>query len=149
MAKQKKAKVRRDKLSRLHMGRGGELALATMGLIFIVGVTAFFGWTAISKFLLKPDPAKVAAEQALKAGQNARWEALLRDGTILRVDEARKDLFVDAIRWDEIGLSGQTEAASLATGHFGWKHCFVVDASTGVQIGWYTEAEGYKKAGKQ
>jgi hypothetical protein len=148
MAKQKKAKSRGDKLSRFHLGRQTELALAAAGLIFVVVAAVFFGWMAISKYYFKPDPSEVAAEQALKAQQDSRWEALLRDGTILRVDEARKDLFVDPIRWDEIGLSGQTEAAILATGHFGWKHCLVYDASTGTQLGWYKEPEGYKKVGK-
>jgi len=148
MAKQKKAKVRRDKLSRFHMSHRAEMALAATGLVFVVAAAAFFGWMAISKIYFKPDPSKIAAEQVLKSEQNARWEALLKDGTILRADEARTDLHVDAAKWETLGLAGQREAAKAISGRFGWKHCFVYDASTGAQLGWYTEAEGYKKVGK-
>jgi hypothetical protein len=144
-----KSRGRRGKVSRFKLGREGELALAAMGLIFVVGAVVFFGWTAISKFLIKPDPAKVAAEQALKAGQESRWVVLLEDGTVQRADEARKDLFVDAARWERLGLSGRTEAAAAATDHFEWKQCFIYDASTGDQIGWYTRAGGYKQVEKK
>jgi len=148
MAKQKKAKVRRDKLSRFHMSHRAELALAATGLVFVVVAAVFFGWMGISKVYFKPDPAKIAAEKVLKSEQTARWEALLQDGTILRADEARTDLHVDAAKWEALGLAGQREAAKAVAGRFAWKHCFVYDASTGAQLGWYTEAEGYKKAGK-
>jgi len=144
-----KSSGRRGKVSRFKLGREGELALATMGLIFVVGAVAFFGWTAISKFVFKPDPAKVAAEQALKAGQETRWTDLLKCGTVRSFNESRKDLFVDATLWEGLGLSGQTEASAAATEHFGWKQCFVYDASSGAQIGWYTQSEGYKVVAKK
>lgn len=144
-----KSRGRRGKVSRFKLGREGELALATMGLIFVVGAAAFFGWTAISKFFFKPDPAKVAAEQALKAGQESRWVALLKEGTVQRTDEARKNLFVNAVQWGQLELSGQTEAAAAAADHFGWKQCFVYDASSGDQIGWYTRDGGYKQVKRE
>ena len=144
-----KSSGRRGKVSRFKLGREGELALATMGLLFVVGAVAFFGWTAISKFVLKPDPAKVAAEQALRQGQETRWAALLRDGTVQRFNEARKDLFVDAALWEGLALSGRTEASAAACSHFGWKQCFMCDASTGDQIGWYTRDGGYKAVVKK
>ena len=147
MARQKKAKMRRDKRSRFHMSPRAEMALAATGLVFVIVAAVFFGWMAISKIYFKPDPSKIAAEQMLKSEQNARWEALLKDGTILRADEARTDLHVDAAKWETLGLAGQREAAKAISGRFGWKHCFVYDASTGAQLGWYTEAEGYKKVG--
>ena len=144
-----KSSGRRGKVSRFKLGREGELVLATMGLLFVVGAVAFLGWTAISKFVFKPDPAKVAAEQALKAGQEARWAGLLKDGFVRSFNESRKDLFVDATLWEGLGLSGQTEASEAACSHFGWKQCFVNDASAGAQLGWYTRDGGYKAVVKK
>jgi hypothetical protein len=107
------------------------------------------GWTLLSKYVFKTDPAKVAQEQKVKADEEARWTGLLREGTVLRVDEPRQDLHVDGARWEALGLSAQGEAAKAAADHFGWSRCFVYDATTGAQFGWYTRAEGYKKSEKK
>lgn len=149
MAKSKKKRKQPGKKSRFSLSPRGENALATVGIIMLVVAVGLTGWTLLSKYVFKTDPAKVAQEQKVKAEEDARWAGLLRDGTVLRVDESRQDLHVDGARWEALGLSAQSEAAKAAVDHYRWSRCFVYEASTGKQFGWYTPAEGYKKSEKK
>jgi len=144
MAKHKKAKVWSGKRSRFSLSSRGEMALAVVGVI-VVALAVFFAWTLLSPVIFKPDPAKVAAENKLKADADARWASLNADGTVLRVDERRSNLVVDGDRWASLGAAGQDEAAKAIADHFGWSQCFFFDGAGGVQLGWYTRADGYKK----
>jgi hypothetical protein len=149
VAKSKKKRKQPGKRSRFSLSPRGENALATVGVIMLVVVVGLTGWTLMSRYVFKADPAKAAQEQKVKAEEDARWTGLLRDGTVLRVDESRQDLHVDGTRWEALGLSGQAEAVKAAAGHYRWSRCFVYDAGTGKQFGWYTPAEGYKQSEKR
>lgn len=149
MAKSKKKRVQSGKRSRFSLSPRGENALATVGIIILSVAIAITAWTLLSRYVFKPDPERAAQEQKVKAAEEARWAGLLRDGTVLRVVEDRQDLYVDGARWEALGLSGQGEAAKAAAAHYGWNRCFVYDAATGGQFGWYTKAEGYKESEKK
>ncbi len=142
-----KRKVHSGKRSRFSLSPRGELALAGIGVI-VLGILAFLGWSLLAPMILKPDHAKAAAEQKERAQMASRWESMTREGTVLREDPKRCDVMVDGAKWEALGLSGQGEAAQAASAHFGEKRCFVYDAATGAQLGWYTEAEGYKRTGR-
>ena len=144
MAKHKRSKVWSGKRSRFSLSSRGEMALAVVGVI-VVAMAGFFAWTLLSPIILKPDPAKVAAEKKLKAEADARWASLNADGTVLRVDEGLGNLVVNGERWTALGLAGQDGAAKAIVDHFGWNQCFFFDGINGVQVGWYTRTEGYKK----
>jgi hypothetical protein len=149
VAKSKKKRKLPGKRSRFSLNPRGENALVTVGVIMLVVAVGLTGWTLLSRYVFKTDPAEVAQEQKVKAEEDARWTGLLRDGTVLRVDESRQDLHVDAARWEALGLSAQGEAAKAAADHYRWSRCFVYDAGTGKQFGWYTPSEGYKKSEKR
>ena len=144
MAKRKRAKVWSGKRSRFSLSSRGEMALAVVGVI-VVAMAVFFAWTFLSPLIFKPDPAKAAVEKKLKAGADARWASLNADGTVLRVDERLGNLVVNGERWSSLGLAGQDETAKAIADHFGWSQCFFFDGVNGVQLGWYTRADGYKK----
>ncbi len=144
MAKHKKSKVWSGKRSRFSLTSRGEMALAVVGVI-VVAVAVFFAWALLSPMIFKPDPAKVAAEKKLKAEADARWASLNADGTVLRVDERLGNLVVDGERWAALGTAGQDGTAKAIADHFGWSQCFFFDGTNGVQVGWYTRADGYKK----
>ncbi len=148
MAKSKKKRVQSGKRSRFSLSPRGENTLATVGIIILSVAIAITAWTLLSRYVFKPDPERAALEQKVKAAEEARWAGLLRDGTVLRVVEDRQDLYVDGARWEALGLSDQGEATKAAAAHYGWTRCFVYDAATRGQFGWYTKAEGYKKSEK-
>ena len=149
MAKSKKKRIQSGKRSRFSLSPRGENSLMTVGILSLSIAAALIVWTLVSKYVFKPDPAKVAAEQQQRAEEDSLWATLQRDGTVLRVDEARQDLYVDAVRWEALGLSGAGDATKAAAGHHRWKRCFVYDAATGQQLGWYTQSDGYKKTEKK
>ena len=144
----KRKRVPSSKRSRFNVGPMGENSLVTLGIVIVVAAICFAGWTLASKYLFKPDASKVAAEQKVKAETEGRWAALQADGIVLKVDEKKKDLFVDQARWEALGLSGQNDACKAAAAHYGWKTHLVWDAATGAELGWFTEREGYKVSKK-
>lgn len=145
MAQAKKpSKGKRGKRTRFGLSSKGELALAAVGVL-VIGVVLFLLWMLLSPRILPVDDRVAQKERELKARHEARWSALLRDGAVVKVDQERQDVYVDAARWEALAPPEQQFAAASACAHYRWRRCFVYDGS-GAQLGWYIEGDGYHKA---
>jgi hypothetical protein len=130
--------------TRFNLTRKGEIALAAVGVL-VVALVVFIVWGLLSPKILPVDEARAQKDREIGREYEARFGALLKDGTILKADEGRQDVYVDPEKWNALLPTEQGFAAAAACGHFKWHRCFVYDAA-GQQLGWYTASDGYRSS---
>ena len=146
-ALKKKAGARRKgqgrKLSRFNLTRKGEIALAVVGVLVVVGAVVLVAALAYRGWASTRPEARAQAQKA-SAALDAQWSALLAGGTVIATGRERETVLVDAARWSALLPTERAPTAEVIRAHFGWKIVFVVDAGTGRKLGWYSQDTGYR-----
>jgi|GEM_PF-3151876 hypothetical protein len=135
-------KRRERKLTRFSMSRKSEVALAAVGVLVIALVLGFL-WLLLSPLWSKPGPAELAARQITLARDATVWREAKESGLLLRVQQDRQELFVNAAKWNAMLPTEHAPRVAAIAGHLGWDWAFIFDASTGRQLGWYVKDKGY------
>ena len=133
---------RERKLTRFSMSRKSEVALAAVGVLVIALVLGFL-WLILSPLWLKPGPAEVAARQVALERDAQVWREARESGLLLKVQQDRQELFVDAAKWNALLPTEHAPRVAAIAAHLGWDWAFIFDASTGRQLGWYVKDKGY------
>jgi len=144
MAKKGRPKHKKGKkLSRFSLTRRGELVLASVGAAVLVGAGVFL-WFLLAPHFFRKSTEAAEQERREAAVQESRWQALEREGVVIRAVQDQQVLLVDAAKWQALLPTRWTESAEAAARHFGWGRCFVDDAATGRRLGFYTPGDGYR-----
>ncbi len=139
----KKKKSKSGQPSRFGLSRKGELILAGIGAFIILVVAAFLLWLAVTEWILPKNPKEMAATAAYGAEESADWKEFSASALIVGAKPKNENVYVNAKMWGALNLGKREDFAEAAAFHYKLSRCFIYDAATGRELGWYTKSGGY------
>lgn len=139
----KSKKRRKKKLSRFNISRNGELVMASIGAVLIVGIGLIILWMAFSGKLIRKSPEAVAKEKAETTRFDRNWKAFAESNIFVSAAPEQENIYVSGEKWKKLFVGKRWDFAAAAAHHFGISRCFIFDVGSDKQLGWYTTSGGY------
>lgn len=147
--KKRTSKKRKKKLSRFNISRSGELLMAGVGVVLIVGIGAIILWMTFSGKLIKKSPEAVAKEKAETTRFETDWKVFSSGDVFVSAAPEQENIYVSGEKWKALFVGKRGDYAAAAAHHFGISRCFIYDVGSDKELGWYTTSGGYRDTDRE